>query len=182
VCFLLLRAKCKYWKHRQRTLHRNKRAQTAIARLQLLTGQPITNSAHARTPIPLQVHPQQAQLRQFMHQRTRERTSLEMLANNRQNPLPHKLAHRIPHQALLIRKRMIQIIKISSRRQRRLTRFSSHFRTSFPDFSMDIPHHYSSAKRALVNKISRPLDRLLSLTLACSLVSAETRVVMDRPF
>ncbi len=113
---LLLRAKFPDWEHRQRALDRDKRAQAAIAGLQLLAGQPIADRAQTSAAVALQVHPQQAQRSQFRNQLARECAGLEMLADNWQHTLLHKLAHSIAHHPFFCAQKTVKIIKVGRRR------------------------------------------------------------------
>src|SRR5579875_974570 len=77
--FLLFRAEGVNREHRQRPLHRDERAQPAIASLQLLAGKTITHSAETGASISFEVHPQQAKLGHFGYQLARKRPRLKML-------------------------------------------------------------------------------------------------------
>src|SRR5712692_3392365 len=112
---LLLRAILVNWEHGQRTLHRHERAQTAIARLQLLAGQPITDRAQPGAAIPLEMHTEQTQLGNFRDKFAWKRAGLKMIPNYGQDALIDKLAHGIAHHTLLFAEQVIDIIQVGGR-------------------------------------------------------------------
>src|SRR5579875_143181 len=117
---LLLGAKRRDGEHRQRPLHRDKRAQAAIAVLKLLAGQPIGDGAHPRAAIALDVHAQQPKLSDLWDQRLGKGSRLEVFADNGQHTLAHKVAHSVAHKAFLIAEQVVYAIQIERGRQWRM--------------------------------------------------------------
>ncbi len=102
VLLLLLRSPAPDGEHRQRPLDRDQRPHAAVARLELHAGQPVGGRRGAGAPVPLQVHPEQAELPQFTRQLDRDRPGLEPVADVRGDLVGDECADGVANVALLI--------------------------------------------------------------------------------
>src|SRR5207248_9254776 len=75
----------------------------------------IADGAQTATAVALDVHAQQAKLCDARNELTRECTGLEVLTNDGQHAILYKLAHGIPHHALFLAEKIINIIQVSCR-------------------------------------------------------------------
>src|SRR4029078_1611246 len=78
---LLLRAPAPDRVHRERALHRDEAPDARVARLELHAGQPVAGGARPRQAVALQVHPEEAELRDLLHELARQDALLEPVAD-----------------------------------------------------------------------------------------------------
>jgi hypothetical protein len=104
--------------HHQRTLNASEAAQTRIAALELLHDEPILHAVHPGAAITFQIRPEKAKLAHLANQLGWKCSVVICLANDRDDPLVHKLARRLAHQQFLLRQQRIELDVVDPRKAR----------------------------------------------------------------
>ena len=102
VLLLLLRAPAPDREHRERALHRDGAADARVTRLELEARQAIRDRARTGEAVAVQVHAEEAELRELRHHLSRQDALLEPVADLGQHLLADELPHRVPDRLLLV--------------------------------------------------------------------------------
>src|SRR5215218_9131914 len=99
---LFLRAPPPDREHRERALHRAEAADSGVARLELHAREPVGDGTCAGEPVAVQVHAEEAELRELLRQLAGEDRGLEPVADLGQDALAHELPHGVADRPLLV--------------------------------------------------------------------------------
>ena len=102
LLLLLLRAPAPDREHRERPLHRDDAADPGVAGLELRAGEPVGDGARAREAVALEVHPEEAELRELADHLARQHAALEPVADLGHDLLADELAHGVADRPLLV--------------------------------------------------------------------------------
>ena len=102
LLLLLLRAPAPDREHRERALHRDDAADARVARLELEAGEAVGDGARAGEAVAVEVHPEEAELRELLDHLAREDAPLEPVADLGHDLLADELAHRVADRLLLV--------------------------------------------------------------------------------
>ena len=109
---LLLRAPAPDRVHRERSLHRDGAPHAGVARLELAADDAVGDRARAGEAVALEVHPEQAQLRQLAEQLAREDPLLEPVAHVGEDTLADEPPDGVADRPLLVVEQAVDVEKV----------------------------------------------------------------------
>src|SRR5437868_3791314 len=99
---LLLGAPAPDREHREGPLHGHEAADAGVAGLELHAREAVRDGARAGETVALEMHAEEPELRQLLHELARQDRLLEPLTDLREHPLAHELPHRVADGAFLV--------------------------------------------------------------------------------